>query len=119
MVAVLLAVRSEAFGTPQTVHFAMRLSAIWSIAEIQRGLDHGEPEGSPLEARVTLPVDNPLQAAIARDEVQRRSQEGAVVFPGFQILQMDRGDVALAFRGGREPAGAADVQSLDRDPFGS
>jgi hypothetical protein len=31
---------------------------------------------------------------------------------------MDGGDVALAALGGCKPAGAADIERLDRDPFG-
>src|SRR3984893_15409790 len=39
-------------------------------------------EGPPLEARVALAVDDPLQAAIAGDELQRGCPEAAAVVAG-------------------------------------
>src|SRR5215472_9251505 len=79
---------------------------------------YGLLKGPTLKARVALAVHDPLQTSIARHKLQRRREERPIVLSSFRIHQMNGGNVALAAFAGREPAGAADIECLDRYPFG-
>ena len=109
-----IAVRLDA--AEQAIDQHARAAPLVAIDHHARGIVDGARDGllrrPAFETRVSRAEDDALQAAVAGNELKRRSQERPIVFVGLRIEQVDARDIAFAALGGIQSGGAAHGEKL-------